>query len=499
MKKFIIITTLALSTLLSSVTVFADSILPGKPSLLNHKYAESLSELSADQRKDLLLYDTYQVEGEKTRHPITAYNGEVGKLRYSSEIIRRAEFSFKAPDNETALKLSSDGTVNVRILGLKRYNYLAEEHFESFNYIDLLCLYGDKAEQWFGGCDDSFLPPDKLTTPGFRDYSFNPSSDNERGCSLYWPIVCVREDYIDNFYLDDFSDLKLYVYYSDEDWLKPEKLELNWEGMSCTLDIDSDIKATSNFKASLVTTHAIGKAAQDERKKKYNELYGSIEENDPFSDKKNSSKDKNKDKDKKTSDNEPTWRIPLPTEEPDKKDDVAKSDEKPSESSAPTKEPTEIPAPTEKTSETPSETPAPTEKPSEPTIPSAEPTTPPPADTDGTQTAVYLNGQLLKFSESPVTFNDRVLVPMRKIFEALDADVDWNQDNMSVSAQKDGTLINMQIGSTLFQKDDSKITLDAAPILVNDTTMVPIRAIAEAFGANVVWNSVDKSVIIETK
>lgn len=486
MKKFIIITTLALSTLLSSVTVFADSILPGKPSLLNHKYAESLSELSADQRKDLLLYDTYQVEGEKTRHPITAYNGEVGKLRYSSEIIRRAEFSFKAPDNETALKLSSDGTVHVRILGLKRYNYLAEEHFESFNYIDLLCLYGDKAEQWFGGCDDSFLPPDKLTTPGFRDYSFNPSSDNERGCSLYWPIVCVREDYIDNFYLDDFSDLKLYVYYSDEDWLKPEKLELNWEGMSCTLDIDSDIKATSNFKASLVTTHAIGKAAQDERKKKYNELYGSIEVTNPF------------DKTQTT---------------PGKKDDTAKSDEKPSESSAPTKEPaatpaptkepTATPAPTENPSETPApekpaETPVPTEKLSEPTIPLAEPTTPPPADTDGTQTAVYLNGQLLEFSESPVTFNDRVLVPMRKIFEALDADIDWNQDDMSVSAQKDGTLINMQIGSTLFQKDDSKIALDAAPILVNDTTMVPIRAIAEAFGANVVWNSVDKSVVIET-
>ena len=486
MKKFIIITTLTLTTLLSSVTAFANTsvkeALPNKPPL-STKYATSFDEMSAEIKKTLEDSSFYEQDG---KHLITIFNGPYLKYTFcSSDVVTRADFKIDNVETDWIGKLSSDNTLDVRIITIKT-TYSSIEFPEdppSYHSRSYVCIYGDKAEKWFAFYGSDLRPPKKQ--PGVYWTSEPTFSTAEKGGSSYYPIFTLNDTFADSYDMGDFGELNFRIYYSDPDWLVVDHFDIVLDGLNHTVTWD-DITCTSNFKTFFVD---YGSSRDDnELYVKYKQLYGSLEENDPFSDKKNSSKDKNKDKDKKTSDNEPTWRIPLPTEEPDKKDNATTSGEKT----------TETPTPTEKTSETPSETPALTEKPSEPTIPSAEPTVPP-VDADETQTAVYLNGQLLEFSESPVTFNDRVLVPMRKIFEALDADVDWNQDNMSVSAQKDGTLINMQIGSTLFQKDDSKITLDTAPILVNDTTMVPIRAIAEAFGANIVWNSVDKSVVIETK
>ncbi len=462
MKKFIIITTLTLTTLLSSVTAFANTdvgkALPNKTSL-NSTYAESYNELDSEQKKSIRDTGAYYLNGA---HMVYNFDGIEfdSDSTCSSEITCRADFTINNVETDWIDKLSSDNTLNVRMLTI---NTSLNPGFISKDY---LCIYGDKAEKWFMLGEHDFLPPSKSkdSSAAFKDY--NPVfSSEEKGFAAYHPIVTLKKDYVDTFETDDFENIKFNIYYSDADWFYVDHFDFILNGLNQTVTWD-DITYTPNFKAFFVQGYSdfINGGGIDERQVKFNEIYNN--------------------------DTQTT---------PDKKDDTSKSDEKPAESPTPTKEPAATPAPTEKPSENPApaETPVPTEKPSEPTIPSAEPTVSP-TDTDGTQTAVYLNGQLLEFSESPVTFNDRVLVPMRKIFEALDADVDWNQDDMSVSAQKDGTLINMQIGSTLFQKDDSKITLDTAPILVNDTTMVPIRAIAEAFGANVVWNSVDKSVIIET-
>ena len=53
--------------------------------------------------------------------------------------------------------------------------------------------------------------------------------------------------------------------------------------------------------------------------------------------------------------------------------------------------------------------------------------------------SVYLDGQRLTFDQPPVSMNGRVLVPVRAIFEALGAQVEWYQDTQTVAAQKGDT------------------------------------------------------------
>ena len=85
--------------------------------------------------------------------------------------------------------------------------------------------------------------------------------------------------------------------------------------------------------------------------------------------------------------------------------------------------------------------------------------------------------------------NDRVMVPMRKIFEELGAAVTWDDDTQSVSAVKGQTTAILAIGLNIMYINGEPNTLDNPPNLVYDTTFVPLRAISEALGCIVEWEN----------
>jgi len=116
------------------------------------------------------------------------------------------------------------------------------------------------------------------------------------------------------------------------------------------------------------------------------------------------------------------------------------------------------------------------------------------AQTD--QIQVILDGEVLVFDQPPIIENSRTLVPLRVIFEALGADVEWTQSTRTATATKDDTLITVRIDNPVMTKDGENITLEAPPRLVNSHTLVPVRAIAEAFGVYVDWDNINKNVII---
>jgi hypothetical protein len=107
----------------------------------------------------------------------------------------------------------------------------------------------------------------------------------------------------------------------------------------------------------------------------------------------------------------------------------------------------------------------------------------------------YIGG-LVEFDVLPTMENDRVLVPMRAIFEALGATVDWDNDTETVTAKKDGTEISLKIGSDVLYKNGEKITLDVPAKIVNNRVLVPIRAVSEGLGARVEWNGTTQVVLI---
>lgn len=100
---------------------------------------------------------------------------------------------------------------------------------------------------------------------------------------------------------------------------------------------------------------------------------------------------------------------------------------------------------------------------------------------------VAINGQQVYFDVNPTTINDRTMVPMRAIFENLGATVNWDGDTQTITSEKDGTKLQLTINSNIMYVNGVAKTLDAPATLFNGRTLVPVRAISEAFGYDVDW------------
>ena len=107
---------------------------------------------------------------------------------------------------------------------------------------------------------------------------------------------------------------------------------------------------------------------------------------------------------------------------------------------------------------------------------------------------VFVDGVQIDFDQQPIIQEDRTLVPLRGVFEALGATVYWNNDTRSVTAYKDGTTVELAIGSSTMYVNGQPRYLDVAGQIINDRTMVPLRAISEAFGAIVYWDNDTRTV-----
>ena len=112
--------------------------------------------------------------------------------------------------------------------------------------------------------------------------------------------------------------------------------------------------------------------------------------------------------------------------------------------------------------------------------------------------AVQLDGQPLATSTAPVQMNGRTLVPLRDIFEALGATVNWNAAAQTILATRGTTQIGLAINNRTASVNGAPVTLDQAATLVNGRTFVPLRFVAEATGAKVDWNGALQTVSIRT-
>ena len=111
--------------------------------------------------------------------------------------------------------------------------------------------------------------------------------------------------------------------------------------------------------------------------------------------------------------------------------------------------------------------------------------------------SVYVNGTELTLDVPPMLENDRTLVPMRAIFEALGAEVSWYPEDRTIVAVRGGTTVFMQVDDWYMAVNDEWIALDAPPRIVNDRTLIPLRAVAEALGAQVGWDEATQTATVE--
>lgn len=114
------------------------------------------------------------------------------------------------------------------------------------------------------------------------------------------------------------------------------------------------------------------------------------------------------------------------------------------------------------------------------------------------QITVFIDGNQLITDVAPVVENGRVLVPMRAIFEALGAAVDWDNDSRTATAVRDNIAISITIDEAAMTKNGYIISLDVPARIVETRTMVPVRAVSEGMEAQVEWDGENNRVLITT-
>lgn len=93
--------------------------------------------------------------------------------------------------------------------------------------------------------------------------------------------------------------------------------------------------------------------------------------------------------------------------------------------------------------------------------------------------------------------NNRTQVPLRITMESLGAEVDWNQGTQTVVVEKDDIKVEVPIGKSYIIKNGQQIPNDTAAVIRGDRTYIPIRAVLEAFGTEVGWQSETQTVTID--
>lgn len=120
-----------------------------------------------------------------------------------------------------------------------------------------------------------------------------------------------------------------------------------------------------------------------------------------------------------------------------------------------------------------------------------------PISAAGGEVSVTVNGKDVVFDQPPIIESGRTLVPMRAIFEALGYEVVWDNGTIDVYNSDGDNVMTLWVDNKYMWTENADVTLDVAPKIVNSRTLVPVRAISESIGANVVWDNSTRTVIIK--
>jgi hypothetical protein len=109
---------------------------------------------------------------------------------------------------------------------------------------------------------------------------------------------------------------------------------------------------------------------------------------------------------------------------------------------------------------------------------------------------VEVNGRPMFFDVPPMQMGGRTMVPLRGIFESLGAEVKWDAYTRTITATKDVTDVQLSIGNRRATVNGQTVLLDVPANIFRGSTMVPLRFVSEALGADVKWFEATQMVSI---
>jgi len=126
---------------------------------------------------------------------------------------------------------------------------------------------------------------------------------------------------------------------------------------------------------------------------------------------------------------------------------------------------------------------------------------------------VYVNDREIAFQDQLPVIDvavNRTLIPLRGVFEAMGSSVTWNGEKRTVTINSkdnltrlvleiDNPVMKVYTAVSLVKYEESEYVLETAPIIVNDRTLIPLRAIGENMAADVQWDAENYVVTIKSK
>ena len=110
---------------------------------------------------------------------------------------------------------------------------------------------------------------------------------------------------------------------------------------------------------------------------------------------------------------------------------------------------------------------------------------------------IMINGAEASMDVAPVIIDSRTYVPIRFIVDAMGGDVQWEPAEKRVTVIRGSQMIEMRAARKEMTVNGKLIVSDAAPVIRNDRTLVPVRLLSEQFGWKVDWNGQTKEVTLQ--
>ena len=102
--------------------------------------------------------------------------------------------------------------------------------------------------------------------------------------------------------------------------------------------------------------------------------------------------------------------------------------------------------------------------------------------------SLSVNGKLVVSDLEPLKLDNRTYLPLRAVAKALGAKVSWDTQSRKCVITRNQTTLEFYLGRSYYLKNGKKFALDAPVELYNDRVILPVRVISEALGEKVYWN-----------
>lgn len=112
---------------------------------------------------------------------------------------------------------------------------------------------------------------------------------------------------------------------------------------------------------------------------------------------------------------------------------------------------------------------------------------------------LIVNEKVITPPMPPVIIDERTLVPARAIFEEFGADILWLPETKEIFITLYNKILKLKIDDNIAFINDTSLQMEVPPKIINDSTMIPLRFVAESFGLDVGWDSKTRIATVNSK